>query len=149
MNQLVKHITKLVLLVLMLGPVMAQNTNHKNITRNIEVSRLSETTIIDFEITKEVSSFMLSVSCNIIYGEMAVEIHAPNGELQGNFAVKSILSYSDIEDKKPTDKNYISEAVSGQLNKTFNAPQTGIWEIKIIPRQARGHITISNDQNLF
>lgn len=145
MKRLVKTIL-IVTLFCVTNTIEAQGASNYNITRSLEIDKLSKTKEISVEANKRSNILMISVTCNIEYGSVTIELYDPKGAKKGNLSVESISNEKGTS-KKRGEENYIYEHVSGKIDKTFPKPLAGKWKIKIIPKNASGHINISSNQD--
>ena len=103
---------------------------NKNISFTSENSKAE---IINLKINNDGALFF-NINGYLNSGNVLVEIINPGGKKEGELS----LEYS----KGNTSGNSFTTNSSGSLNKTINKPESGEWEIKIIPKNAKGSVNI-------
>ncbi len=98
----------------------------------------SKTSEVQVSVTDEFNFLSLKIECHLTVGELTVEIFNPKGELKGDFTV---INNSVVTKGKNTQSK---ETVAGQIEKHFRTPHTGIWLIRINPKNATGTAVIVN-----
>ncbi len=99
---------------------------------NISLDKEAEVKEIPLELEREVHALFWNVSSGISSGIISIELYDPNGVKQGDF---SLNGPSRTRDRPHKD-------VHGSMNKQFKKPLTGQWKIRIIPRDAKGFVSI-------
>lgn len=150
-----KVILALSFLSLVVNSTEAQHQNF-NIKKELEVKKSSKEKVLTVEVLKDRKVMMLNVSCNVFHGSIGVEIYDPLGKKKGGFLVRNDVKKSKESRKLFVDiikeffsgvkKNSTTKNANGMMDKTFHFPQKGEWKIKIIPKKASGHVSISANQ---
>ena len=115
--------------------------------REIRIYDYSKDQEIELEVFGDTKYFELNIESNIRYGILKVELYDPTGKKQGRFSVKTIVSAEERKKMKPDQKNYMSEIVTGRINKQFSDPIAGMWKVKVFPKQASGAIKLKSNQS--
>lgn len=106
-----------------------------SLTRSITLSDNSGSKSIPVEINADSPEFLLSINCNLKSGTLNVEIYDPKGEKRGNFSVKG-SGHSN-------NTSGWSETVGGVINKRYQSPMEGTWNLKFISEKVTADISIN------
>lgn len=106
-----------------------------SLTRSITLSDNSGSKSIPIEISAGSPEFLLSINCNLKSGTLNVEIYDPKGEKRGNFSVKG-SGHSN-------NTSGWSETVGGVINKRYQRPIKGTWNLKFISEKVTADISIN------
>ncbi len=106
-----------------------------SLTRSITLSDNSGSKSIPIEVSADSPEFLLSINCNLKSGTLNVEIYDPKGEKRGNFSVKG-SGHSN-------NTSGWSETVGGVINKRYQSPMEGTWNLKFISEKVTADISIN------
>jgi len=150
-----KLIVSIIYIILAVNTVEAQLQNI-NTKKGVEIKNSSKETYISFEVHKNRKMLMLNVTCNVSFGSIGIEIYDPSGKKKGSFLVRNDIKkgktskklFSDVvkEAITSTKINHSTKNANGMMDKVFHFPLKGIWKIKILPKKATGHVSISANQ---
>lgn len=93
----------------------------------------SKTKEVVISVEKEIPDMCLMINGAIQSGNVSVGIFDPDGKKQGSFTIAS-------------EAGEKGEVVNGSINKSFKAPMTGKWKVKIDSDKAHGNIFITSMQ---
>jgi hypothetical protein len=89
-------------------------------------------------VTSEFNYLKIHVLGYVEMGEIFCEILDPDGEVKRTFNI-----ISDDEVIKGENTGYTS-IVKGELEKAFRNPAPGKWKVRVIPKNAQGHIEVEH-----
>lgn len=119
----------------------AQNTDQtESISEgaNIQLSRIlslegeSEIKEINIDVSEKTTHLEFRVQAIIESGELTIEIMDPKNRKRWDISVGSQAS------------DYADEYVRGNIQKSINEPEAGLWVVKIIPKKVTCEIKIDN-----
>jgi hypothetical protein len=102
--------------------------------REIKLDNTSESEDIILNIDVGVDRLEVIISSIITSGNLKIELFDPKGASQGTFSVGTQLA------KK-------IERVKGNINKSLNDPQAGVWKVTVVPKYATGNLVIQTAEH--
>jgi hypothetical protein len=123
-----------------------------NLERQIILNGESENLEVILSVSEQDNGLILKIKSNIQEGDLTIEIYNPKNEKQGNYSIGSQLkSTKSSSNKNQTEKELEAlginkEKVQGTITRSIENPLKGNWVVKIIPKNAKGMVTIVSDQ---
>lgn len=130
--------------ILGINAIVAQHKN-LNTKKDVEIIKTSTDKEVLLDVLDNKKIMMLNLSCNVHSGSITIEVYNPNGKKEEKFSV-IMNKTNDKKERVINTNNVLSKVTSGMIDKVFHNPLSGIWKIKIIPKNAKGHISISMNQ---
>ena len=133
--------------------ISGQNATQFNLERQIFLTGESENLEIILSISEQDKSLNLKIQSNIEEGGLTIEIYNPKNEQQGNYSIGAQLKSAQLNRNKDpivnglVVKGYKKETVQGTITRSIKNPVKGNWVVKIIPKKAKGRVTIVSESD--
>ena len=138
MKNLIKITTLITLMLLLLTNFsLGQETIKINRSRTLNLKEESQKSEVKIEITDEYNYLRIEINGHFNQGKTHLEIIDPEGNIKGQFTIKSETP-AILGGKTTTTEN-----VSASMLKSFRYPIKGDWKIKVTPTHANGNIKIN------
>jgi len=149
---LCRFLSTFLCLFVMTSFISGQDATTFNLERQIILNGESENLEVILSVSEQDNALILKIQSNIQEGELTVEIYDPKNEKQGNYSIGSQLkstksnSNKNQMEKELEARGIYKEKVQGTITRSIKNPVKGNWVVKIIPKNAKGLVTIVSDQ---